>query len=563
MLLTTTLGLSRDDHVRDIKAPENDPEPENARAVKISMFDSSLGHIMSIIAKHNFTVLDGLPIRIELQPMSSYAEMQQLFVELASPVDLKSVYDHFSQFGFVAGVFKRETKGAPTSNCVQYQIYFTTKHSLFNARTAIQRGKQIDNIDIKFVLMKNAQPHMKDYWVPPVVKGNVIAVPTNVASHASARVTKPVTYEETRSLASKAPLSKSAAVAPEPPARLAKTKEDTPAHQRAIRFQAQVCPESIWQPGEIRPGVSHIMRYPDSYSYNSSSSFYRDWCKTAFVTYETFHNISAKISQGKLSISTMTWGSQLDIYTCRLHYGSQFLDSSGEKRIQGMFTSLTVEMRQYGDRESASEVLAIRHNGKIANMTSAISEGVSIYSRNILAMNLRPSRDVQGRLWMDCKGMEVCSVDQCGTISKWDLTKSVETVTESVDVDSSVTIDNVHWFNACSISIHPTDSTVLTTSDRYGQVARWDTRAGEAVQSSLACLKGRDYDDNNRQMSHRKRINAVDSLIGCEWNPHNPHEFMTTSPASVRVWDVRNMKDDVSSGKIYGWLRLVPDVVAH
>lgn len=53
--------------------------------------------------------------------------------------------------------------------------------------------KYIKDHDIKFIWIKNVGPQVTDFWVPPVIKGNVIAVPINVASAASASVGRAVT----------------------------------------------------------------------------------------------------------------------------------------------------------------------------------------------------------------------------------------------------------------------------------------------------------------------------------------------------------------------------------
>lgn len=62
---------------------------------------------------------------------------------------------------------------------------------------------------------------------------------------------------------------------------------------------------------------------PKSYSQHQQSpaKVHADWCNSAFVAYETLYNMSARSAQGKVSISTMAWGSQLDISTFRMHYG--------------------------------------------------------------------------------------------------------------------------------------------------------------------------------------------------------------------------------------------------
>lgn len=118
--------------------------------------------------------------------------------------------------------------------------------------------------------------------------------------------------------------------------------------------------------------------------------------------------------------------------------------------------------------------------------------------------------------------------------------------------DKTIAVDGQYKFYSCSVSLHSTDSTVLTVSDRHSQVVRWDMRANGPVQSSLSCMRRTNRDPNDKRFSIRgNKVRTVVShpLIGCEWNPHNPHEFMTTSVNAIRIWDVRKMSDDVSKNK--------------
>ncbi|KAG0094747.1 Histone-binding protein rbbp4 [Podila epicladia] len=493
--LTNLLGLGRDDKVYDRMTESSE---ELVRDVKIMLFDSSIPHIMSIVAKHNFTILEGAVIRIELHPPAKYNEMHEVYVEVGAEVALKKE-------------IKAGQPSPPETGPAQYHIFFTTKQSAFDARGAIikpgrdaRRVKYINDHDIKFIWIKNVGPHVQDFWVPPVIKGNVIAVPINVASSASTSVGRAVT---------------------------------------------------------------------------SPAKIHADWCNSAFVAYETLYNMSARSAQGKVSISSMAWGSQLDISTFRMHYGSRFTSFEQKSSIP-VVSSSTVEMRQYGDKDSAAEVLSIRHNGRVNDNSDAITEGINMTAKGtILSMKCLESghlvtstdrqglhvwdmkennernrtpvvfleaKEQQGNLWMDAKRMDVCSVDREGVLAKWDLTRAVTSDSKfPLPEDKSFAIDLQHEFYACSVSLHETDSTVLTVSDRHSQVVRWDMRANGPVQSSLSCLRRVNREPSDRYKGVKLRSTMPHPLIGCEWSPHNPHEFMTTSVNAIRIWDVRKMTDDL------------------
>ncbi|KFH73500.1 hypothetical protein MVEG_00716 [Podila verticillata NRRL 6337] len=585
--LSNVLGLGRDDKFFDRASESSDAEL--VRDIKISLFEATVPHCMSIIAKHNYTTLEGTVIRIELAPLAKYNDMHEVYVEVGAEVTLKDIFDHFSRWGFVAGVFRKEIKpGQPPpseSGPIQYHVFFTTKQAAFDARQAIikpgrdaRRVKYIKDHDVKFIWIKNVGPQVPDFWVPPVIKGNVIAVPINVASAASASVGRAVTYGESRPMPSRVPPSKpTPVVAPLPP----KPFNDTPETQRAKHSQDKSPERNIFQPGQIKP---RNLIPPRSYpQHQSPAKIHADWCNSAFVAYETLYNMSARSDQGKVSISSIAWGSQLDISTFRMHYGSKFTAAIEPKKPVPVVSSSTVEMRQYGDKDSAAEVLSIRHLGKVADHSDAFTEGINMTSKGtILSMkclesgHLVTSTEQQGlhvwdmkentekgrapivflegkeqdkNLWLDVKGMDVVSVDRDGVLAKWDLTRAVTSDSKfPLPEDKTIAIDGQYKFYSCSVSLHSTDSTVLTVSDRHSQVIRWDMRANGPVQSSLSCMRRTNRDPNDRRFSirgNKLRTAIPHPLTGCEWNPHNPHEFMTTSVNAIRIWDARKMSDDV------------------
>jgi hypothetical protein len=76
-----------------------------------------------------------------------------------------------------------------------------------------------------------------------------------------------------------------------------------------------VNPFHISHPGALegRP------RFENNGSVNGTQE---DWYDTAFICYESLYNQSSISDLGSLSMSTLAWGSQLDISTFQLHYGT-------------------------------------------------------------------------------------------------------------------------------------------------------------------------------------------------------------------------------------------------
>lgn len=75
-----------------------------------------------------------------------------------------------------------------------------------------------------------------------------------------------------------------------------------------------VDPFHISHPGDLKG--RH--RFEDNGSLNGTRE---DWYDTAFICYESLYNQSSISDLGSLSMSTLAWGSQLDISTFQLHYG--------------------------------------------------------------------------------------------------------------------------------------------------------------------------------------------------------------------------------------------------
>ncbi|KAF9215318.1 Histone-binding protein rbbp4 [Podila verticillata] len=461
--LSNVLGLGRDDKFFDRASESSDAEL--VRDIKISLFEATVPHCMSIIAKHNYTTLEGTVIRIELAPLAKYNDMHEVYVEVGAEVTLKAAFDA-RQAIIKPGRDARRVVSVQGKRLTGYYIIMGADELFYYEQ------KYIKDHDVKFIWIKNVGPQVPDFWVPPVIKGNVIAVPINVASAASASVGRAVTYGESRPMPSRVPPSKpTPVVAPLPP----KPFNDTPETQRAKHSQDKSPERNIFQPGQIKP---RNLIPPRSYpQHQSPAKIHADWCNSAFVAYETLYNMSARSDQGKVSISSIAWGSQLDISTFRMHYGSKFTAAIEPKKPVPVVSSSTVEMRQYGDKDSAAEVLSIRHLGKVADHSDAFTEGINMTSKGtILSMKCLES------------GHLVTSTEQQG-LHVWDMKENTEKGRAPI---------------------------VLDPNDR-----RFSIRG------------------------NKLRTAIPHPLTGCEWNPHNPHEFMTTSVNAIRIWDARKMSDDV------------------
>ncbi|KAF9906048.1 hypothetical protein BX616_000822, partial [Lobosporangium transversale] len=152
-----------------------------------------------------------------------------------------------------------------------------------------------------------------------------------------------------------------------------------PAEEQRLRHYPRRIAEKEFSlhPGELK--VTHVK--PDLFSGSFTS-----WCESAYISYETLYNLSTASEQGNLAISTLAWSTQLDISTARLHYGSMFWTSKSPNPVP-VLSSLTVQMREYGDKESAAQVLAIRHSGQLPESRDTLVEGINVTGKGpIMAM---------------------------------------------------------------------------------------------------------------------------------------------------------------------------------
>ncbi|KAF9194036.1 hypothetical protein BGZ51_001380 [Haplosporangium sp. Z 767] len=568
--LAKELGLSDEASIVD-STPKYSRYSTASFTVKVSSLDVA----MAIFRRHNFQLYREHHISMNFVPSEVYNRIPMLEIEAHADTQPVKVYEFFSRRGTVVSVNKIST----SRSWAKFQVYFAEKAAAIRARLELvsdsgiygsrRPAVTIDKHVPVVISYKHIDDSATDFWTPPTetlpqkARGNLIGVPTNImvpnntATPIVTHVIKPVPGS------SRNTWQQNTAVSPLP-----KKPETarTAALQRANKyFRPIVPPEHTLHPGET------VSRHCSSKLFNGSHSH---WCACAFMCYETFYNTSSKSTQGLVSVSTLAWGAQLDISTFRMHYGSIFSPNDSLKQIP-IASCLTVEMRQYGDKDSAAEVLAIRNNGRLSETCNTMVEGVNITVRgkilsmkciesghlvtssnlskdsilniwdmredNKEAVNLASLKSSQrGKLWIDAQRMDICSVDQNGTVCHYDATKTIQAGLRGVTLDYTSKTDieenrSLKYYSSC-ISINASDSTVLVGSDEHAQVARWDLRAPEmAAFVSLACQR------KEAKSSSRK---FYDPVYDVEWNPTNTNEFMTVHARTVRVWDARKMDQD-------------------
>ncbi|KAF9578122.1 hypothetical protein BGW38_006244, partial [Lunasporangiospora selenospora] len=580
----------------------------------------SLDRVMTAFRRFNFVNFGGSVLRLELFPRSVYDKIPHVAVEFLVNPPLKDVYWHFMKFGQVISVL---TKIRSTT---EYIVYFAEKEhalkvrSAFDSQDTISGGsdkRTLNGVGITLLQVVNVGSDQPDFWKAPSIqyKGSAAVdhsptlvapgsasstlkgspsigppsrgrIEVGVAGHSGnfgkASASRPATIMPTAIMSTTImPTSvgssvqhrrfsdgKIGAIGP------STTEMDQEAEKKFKKTSAT-------QRDQRLGGTARVSYHPGSLSSKMCNlgrrkRTFQEWCDSAFISYETLYNFSSKSEQGVVSISTLTWGSQLDISTFRLHYGSLFTPNE-QKRSYPVASCLTVETRQYGDKNSAGEVLSIRNAGRLPETCEAMEEGMNVTARGkILSMrclesgHLITSSDDAGlylwdmsdnsdvakvplaklnagedrKLFFDAKGMQVCSIDHSGNLRSYDLTKAVTSSggkektddrpgTAAIAPSHSSTIDSHQDFYTSSISINSFDTTVLTSSYAHAQVACWDPRSPQlAVKISTSCSID-DWTPMDR--------GGYDQLLNCEWCPKKSHEFMTASRNAIRIWDIRKL----------------------
>ncbi|KAF9982647.1 hypothetical protein BGZ75_005902 [Mortierella antarctica] len=491
--LSSFLGLGQEAIVTE-SGLNRDPTNQT-KSLNVSV--NTLDEAMAVFRRHNFTKFGDRFIQLAFLPREIYNSIPLLQIRVMNKmIEIKDVYSYFRSYGFVISVFQRS---AP--RCSIFDIYYNDLNQARSAAAQV-RGQSFKNARSLTGLVPK-KPILKNtdfapvFWTPPPVpqktKGSLIGVPTNITVPAKSAMPIVQVAHVVKGAAKDLPGSHAGPS-------IQQGIQRTAAEQRLHKGDKSVVHyEYCLQPGEIIPDHidSRFMRKPRA-----------KWYDSAFISYETLYNLSSQSTQGLVSISTLAWGSQLDISTFRLHY---------------------VEMRQYGDKESAAEVLGIRNTGRLPVSSDALAEGINITARGaIMAMNSETAKVATAKLY----------ANQKGSIWLYDLTKTVassESATPDLDYMSKADIDMKCNFYSSSISINGFDSTVLVGSSEHAQVARWDSRSPSAPSTTTSCL------DKGQRLYGRS---SFDPIYDVEWNPNNSNEFMTVHKRTVRVWDARKMDQD-------------------
>ncbi|KAF9921072.1 hypothetical protein FBU30_008949 [Linnemannia zychae] len=460
------------------------------------------------------------------------------------PVPGGAIYNTFMKYGQVVSVLSTFNSHRRDYT---HAVYFTTKAGVRLGNQAVVNKSltKISGVAIRPGGTRNIYKQEPDFWTPPLqpkkpqakTKGNQIGVPSNSPNAARPTDGRFSGSRPQSTLAHVGSTSKPydrPQVAPSVTAKrqqhlskVDKTTYSSAREQRAhidLRNRNIIDPSYISHPGEL---VGQLRPEESNGLYGTRD----DWNYTAYICYETLYNQPSISDEGNLSMSTLTWGSQLDISTFQLHYGSIFKPNGNGAEIP-VASSMTVEVRQYGDKESAAEVLAIRNDGQLPTIAKVMKEGANVASRGRI-MSMKLSTEQKGVPWIDAKGMEVCSVDSVGVINSYDLNKGI---TVTMERSCSTRVDSEFSFHSTCISLNALDSTILVGSGEAAQIALWDTRSPSlAATTSFSC---------RLKESMENGLESFDPIFGIEWNPLNSHEFMTVHPHTIRVWDTRKMDID-------------------
>ncbi|KAF9969126.1 Histone-binding protein rbbp4, partial [Actinomortierella ambigua] len=245
------------------------------------------------------------------------------------------------------------------------------------------------------------------------------------------------------------------------------------------------------------------------------------WCKGAFLSYESLHNLSSASEAGGVAVSSVAWGSQLDVSTITLNFGSEFrpVEDGRDEMPKALVSSLSVTVNRYGDRDSASELLSAQQKGELPRSSSALNEIAHArhYGR-ILQMKCVESGHL---VTVSARGMNVWDSDlqqnQSKPLTTWD---------------------------TCRISVHPHKDQLLVGSATHGRAAFWDTRS--TVESLITF-------SHKTVASSGSNFYRLDPMFDCEWNHQDEHSFMTAHPQMIRIWDARNTARSVDQVEInYG-----------
>ncbi|KAG0054634.1 hypothetical protein BGZ83_010762 [Gryganskiella cystojenkinii] len=149
-----------------------------------------------------------------------------------------------------------------------------------------------------------------------------------------------------------------------------RTEEDIQTRSQQQREQART--SKAYQ----QVGHEDFLEHPGELGISKIDVDMKAICNRAFVAYETLYSLQTH----PLSVTTLTWGSALDISTVRLHYGSTYYSEEMRKKCP-VGSCLTAEIRKYGDSATAHEMLAHRGKTQLMEPGESFVEGVNISVR--------------------------------------------------------------------------------------------------------------------------------------------------------------------------------------
>ncbi|KAK3817346.1 MAG: hypothetical protein J3Q66DRAFT_184088 [Benniella sp.] len=377
---------------------------------------------ISLSPKYNFTSFKGQRLRMEFA--LGHPPIPELVIELPNDVPLDKIYRHYKEYGPVVTVYMR-VYNVSTPGIFKPVIQFSTTEAFRNAVNAtLTKNVSISGHCVKYIHTRF--DNVPDFWVPPKVpkkvKGNAIGIPTNITDQKRSTVIAHVVPD--------AELEK---VQPDP-------NRNVYDNQYGINSvgvtqepaKAFFMPEHLLLPGQIEGWVR---------ASNQNSTF-SEWCSTAFICYESLYHLSSKAMTGTMKVSSLAWGAQLDISSHRLHYGSTWTPH-GERGSLPVASCLTVEMRQYGDKDSAAEVLSIRNNDRLPDKSAAMDEGINLKCLGaILSMKCLESGHLVG---MTFKSGEY-------GLNMWDMSKERDQAQETV-VKLAINPKEKLWFDVGGMDI--------------------------------------------------------------------------------------------------------------
>ncbi|KAG0236587.1 Histone-binding protein rbbp4 [Actinomortierella wolfii] len=175
-----------------------------------------------------------------------------------------------------------------------------------------------------------------------------------------------------------------------------------------------------------------------------------------------------------------------------------------------LVSSLSVTMDRYGDRDSASELLATHQNGELPPCSSALNEMANVkHPGHILQMKCLESGHLAT---LTTQGIHI-----------WD-----SELQQNISLPLTTYV-NRDWRTNTGFRRHAYDA-ILCKWDMTNAVtaANYEMTDDETLITSSAMT-----------VSSSRGTYRRDPVFDCEWNPQDEHTFMTAHAQMIRIWDAR------------------------